>query len=122
MTVESTIRFDRPAPMKEKEAIQALSALAQSSRLSIFRRLVVAGPEGLSVGAIQEELKLAGATLSFHLKELTHAGLVSSRQEGRFVYYAPEIGRMNSLIDFLTENCCQGVDSAACKPGKKIKC
>jgi ArsR family transcriptional regulator, arsenate/arsenite/antimonite-responsive transcriptional repressor len=108
--------------MKEKEAIKALSALAQSTRLSIFRRLVTAGPEGLSVGVIQEELELASATLSFHLKELTHAGLVSSRQEGRFVYYAPEIGHMNALLGFLTENCCQGVDSAACKPIKKVKC
>lgn len=108
--------------MKEKDAIKVLSALAQSTRLSIFRRLVIAGPEGLSVGVIQEELELASATLSFHLKELTHAGLVSSRQEGRFVYYAPEIEHMNSLIGFLTENCCQGAETAACKPAKKIKC
>jgi DNA-binding transcriptional ArsR family regulator len=90
--------------MKEKDAIKVLSALAQSTRLNIFRRLVIAGPEGLSVGVIQEELDLASATLSFHLKELTHAGLVSARQEGRFVYYAPEIEHMNELVDFLTEN------------------
>ncbi|RMD09491.1 ArsR family transcriptional regulator, partial [Klebsiella pneumoniae] len=83
--------------MKEKDAIKVLSALAQSTRLNIFRRLVIAGPEGLSVGVIQEELDLASATLSFHLKELTHAGLVSARQEGRFVYYAPEIEHMNEL-------------------------
>ena len=108
--------------MKEKDAIKALSALAQTTRLGIFRLLVTAGPEGLSVGVIQEQMDLASATLSFHLKELTHAGLVSSRQEGRFVYYAPEIAHMNELIGFLTENCCQGLDSAACTPKKKVKC
>jgi DNA-binding transcriptional ArsR family regulator len=108
--------------MKEKDAITALAALAQPTRLSIFRLLVTAGPEGLTVGVIQEKLDLAGATLSFHLKELTRAGLVTSRQEGRFVYYAPEIEHMNELVGFLTENCCQGVDSAACPPRKKVKC
>jgi DNA-binding transcriptional ArsR family regulator len=108
--------------MKEKDAIKALAALAQPTRLGIFRLLVSAGPDGLSVGVIQEHLDLASATLSFHLKELTHAGLVSSRQEGRFIYYAPEIDQMNGLVDFLTENCCQGVDAANCKPRKKVKC
>ncbi|HEX2653135.1 MAG TPA: metalloregulator ArsR/SmtB family transcription factor [Xanthobacteraceae bacterium] len=108
--------------MKEKDAIKALSALAQPTRLAIFRLLVSAGPEGLNVGVIQEQLGLASATLSFHLKELTHSGLISSRQEGRFVYYAPEIDQMNELVAFLTENCCQGVPTAACKPSKKVKC
>jgi len=108
--------------MKEKDAIKALSALAQPTRLAIFRLLVTAGPDGLSVGVIQASLDLASATLSFHLKELTHAGLVSARQEGRFVYYAPEIEQMNGLIGFLTENCCQGVESAACAPKRKVKC
>lgn len=108
--------------MKEKEAIKTLSALAQPTRLGIFRLLVTAGPNGLSVGVIQEEMELASATLSFHLKELRHAGLISSRQERRFVYYAPEIEHMNDLIGFLTENCCEGVDSTVCKPRKKVKC
>lgn len=108
--------------MKEKDAIKALSALAQPTRLGIFRLLVTAGPDGLNVGVIQDQLELASATLSFHLKELTHAGLVTSRQEGRFVYYAPEIEHMNDLVGFLTESCCQGVDSAACTPKKKVKC
>jgi ArsR family transcriptional regulator, arsenate/arsenite/antimonite-responsive transcriptional repressor len=108
--------------MKEQDAIKALSALAQRTRLGIFRLLISAGPEGLSVGAIQERLDIASATLSFHLKELTHAGLVSFRQEGRFVYYAPEIELMNELIGFLTDNCCQGVDSMACAPKKKVRC
>jgi ArsR family transcriptional regulator, arsenate/arsenite/antimonite-responsive transcriptional repressor len=108
--------------MKEKDAIKALSALAQPTRLAVYRLLITAGPEGLSVGVIQEQLEIASATLSFHLKELTYAGLVSSRQEGRFVYYAPEIDHMNELVAFLTENCCQGVSSAACAPRKKVKC
>jgi ArsR family transcriptional regulator len=108
--------------MKENDAIKALAALAQPTRLAIFRLLVTVGPDGLNVGVIQEHLDLASATLSFHLKELTHAGLVTSRQEGRFVFYAPEIERMNDLVGFLTENCCQGVEFAACKPRKNVKC
>lgn len=108
--------------MNEKDAIKALSALSQSTRLGIFRLLVSAGPEGLSVGAIQEELELASATLSFHLKDLTHSGLISARQAGRFIFYVAEIDQMNSLIDFLTENCCEGVDASACRPRKRVKC
>ena len=106
--------------MKENDAIKALSALAQPTRLAVFRLLVEAGPGGLSVGVIQETLGLASATLSFHLKELAHSGLVASRQEGRFIYYAPAIEHMNDLIDFLTENCCQGAD--VCAPKKTLKC
>ncbi len=122
IALELSVILDDFRTMKEKDAIKALSALAQPTRLGIFRLLITAGPEGLSVGVIQEQLDLASATLSFHLKELTHAGLVSSRQEGRFVYYAPEIDQMNGLVDFLTENCCQGVEVADCKPRKKVKC
>ncbi|MDT8840195.1 metalloregulator ArsR/SmtB family transcription factor [Paraburkholderia fungorum] len=108
--------------MKEKDAIKALSALAQPTRLGIYRLLVTAGPDGLSVGVIQEQLDLATATLSFHLKELTHAGLVTSRQEGRFVYYSSEIGHVNELIGFLSENCCNGTNPAACMPLNAVKC
>jgi ArsR family transcriptional regulator len=108
--------------MNEKDAIRALAALAQPTRLRIFRLLVAAGPEGLNVGLIQEQLELASATLSFHLKELTHADLVTPRQEGRYVFYAPQIEQMNGLIGFLTENCCQGIETIACKPRKKVKC
>jgi len=108
--------------MNEKDAIKALSALSQSTRLGIFRLLVTAGPEGLSVGVIQEKLELASATLSFHLKDLTHSGLISARQAGRFIYYAAEIEHMNGLIGFLTENCCEGIDAPACKPRKRVKC
>lgn len=122
IALESSANLDDTCTMKEKDAIKALSALAQPTRLGIFRLLITAGPDGLSVGVIQEQMELASATLSFHLKELTHAGLVSSRQEGRFVYYASEIDQMNGLVDFLTENCCQGVETADCKPRKKVKC
>jgi len=94
--------------METKEAIQALSALAQETRLAIFRLLVQAGPEGLAAGAIGEELELPPATLSFHLAGLARAGLAQSRQEGRFVIYTADFAAMNALVGFLTENCCQG--------------
>lgn len=95
--------------METKEAVIALAALAQETRLSIFRLLVEVGPEGIPVGRIGEELKVAPATLSFHLKELYHAGLVSSRQESRFIYYAANFERMAGIMTFLTQNCCRGM-------------
>ncbi len=101
--------------MKTEAAIDALGALAQASRLAVFRRLVVAGPPGLAAGAIAEELGIAPATLSFHLKELARAGLVQSRQEGRFVFYSADFERMAALVGFLTENCCQATGTA-CLP------
>jgi DNA-binding transcriptional ArsR family regulator len=94
--------------METKQAVQALSALAQESRLAIFRLLVQAGPAGMAAGAIGEELALPPATLSFHLAGLTRAGLAQSRQEGRFVIYSADYAAMNALVGFLTENCCQG--------------
>lgn len=94
--------------MESQTAVTALSALAQSSRLSIFRLLVEAGPGGMAAGHIGESLGLAPATLSFHLKELSHAGLVDARQEGRFVIYSAQFSTMNALIQYLTENCCGG--------------
>ena len=93
--------------METKRAVQTLSALAQESRLAIFRLLVQAGPEGLAAGAIGEKLGLPPATLSFHLAGLTRAGLAHSRQEGRFVIYSADYAAMNALVAFLTENCCQ---------------
>jgi ArsR family transcriptional regulator, arsenate/arsenite/antimonite-responsive transcriptional repressor len=104
--------------METKQALQALSALAQESRLSIFRRLVQAGPEGMPAGAIGEALDLPPATLSFHLAGLTRAGLAQSRQDGRFVIYSASFENMNALVAFLTENCCGGAacSPAACKP------
>ncbi|WP_174979722.1 metalloregulator ArsR/SmtB family transcription factor [Pandoraea communis] len=107
--------------MNDTDAVKALAALAQGNRLAVFRLLVVTGPEGLSVGNIAETLGLANATLSFHLKELANAGLISSRQEGRYIYYAAAIDKMNALIGFLTENCCQGVPGL-CNPAASRKC
>ena len=95
--------------METKEAVTALAALAQETRLSIFRLLVQAGPQGVAAGRIGESLDVPPATLSFHLKELSHAGLVSSRQEGRFIYYSTDFERMAGLMTFLTRNCCQGM-------------
>jgi ArsR family transcriptional regulator, arsenate/arsenite/antimonite-responsive transcriptional repressor len=94
--------------MEISEAVDALSALAQESRLSIYRLLVEAGPEGLSAGRIGEALKLPPATLSFHLSHLTRAGLTQSRQDGRFVFYSAAFQNMNELVGYLTENCCGG--------------
>lgn len=100
--------------MQTKDALAALAALAQESRLAVFRLLVQAGPDGLAASRIAEQLDIAPSSLSFHLKELCHAGLLSSRQDGRFVIYAAQFAAMNGLIDFLTENCCGG---APCLPG-----
>ena len=94
--------------MKSTIAVTRLAALAQESRLAIFRLLVRKGPDGLCVGDIQAALKVSAATLSFHLKELTNAGLLKSRQEGRFIYYAPDFKAMNELLGYLTESCCEG--------------
>jgi ArsR family transcriptional regulator len=101
--------FDKLRNMETKEAVIALAALAQDTRLSVFRLLVRVGPEGIPVGRIGEELGVAPATLSFHLKELYHAGLISSRQEGRFIYYSANFESMTALMTFLTQNCCQGM-------------
>jgi ArsR family transcriptional regulator len=94
--------------METTPALQSLAALAQESRLSIFRLLVQAGPAGMAAGAIGEKLELPPATLSFHLAGLTRAGLAQSRQEGRFVIYSADYAAMNALVGFLTDNCCQG--------------
>ena len=94
--------------MHTKEAISALGALAQESRLAVFRLLVCAGPSGKAASKIAEELDIPPSSLSFHLKELAYAGLVTSRQEGRFVIYAANFDAMNALLGFLTENCCGG--------------
>src|SRR5258708_38138522 len=94
--------------MESKTAVASLAALAQDARLAIFRLLVQKGPEGLCVGDIAAKFDIAPATLSFHLKELTNAGLLVSRQEGRFIYYAPDFEEMNALVSYLMENCCGG--------------
>ncbi len=101
--------------MESKHAIVALAALAQDTRLAIFRTLVQTGPAGLSVGEIAAEVKSAPATMSFHLKELSHAGLITARQVGRYIFYAADYSQMSALLEFLTENCCAR-DSLSCAP------
>ena len=90
------------------DAVGVLSALAQDSRLAVFRLLVEAGPRGMPAGEIATAVEIPPATLSFHLRELSHAGLVSSQKEGRSIIYAADYGTMNSLMAFLSHNCCQG--------------
>jgi len=94
--------------MEMTQAVDALAALAQETRLKAYRLLVEAGPEGLPAGRIGEELALAPATLSFHLAHLARTGLVRSRQEGRFIIYSADFRNMNQLIGYLTDNCCKG--------------
>lgn len=102
--------------MKEKDAIKVLSALAQSTRLSIFRRLVTAGPDGMSPGAIAEQIGLPAPTLSFHLKELSQAGLIDGHNQGRHIFYSANYACMNSLVSFLMENCCAGGRACSTTP------
>jgi ArsR family transcriptional regulator len=94
--------------MKTKDVISALAALAQESRLAVFRLLVQAGPEGMAATKISENVGVPPSSLSFHLKEMTHANLIKSRQEGRFIIYSVNFKTMNGLVEFLTENCCGG--------------
>ena len=121
--------------MKVTNAVPVLAALAQETRLSIFRALVQAGPGGLAAGRIAEAVATPASTLSFHLKELSAAGLVDSRQDGRFVFYTAKYAAISELIAFMTEKCCQGMPApqmarigqavAACCPpstGRKKSC
>jgi DNA-binding transcriptional ArsR family regulator len=94
--------------MEINSAVKALAALAQETRLSIFRILVQTGDIGLSAGEIAKALSIPNATLSFHLKELSNSGLIKARQESRFIFYAADFLAMNELLGFLTENCCAG--------------
>ena len=94
--------------MEEKTVVAALAALAQPLRLRVFRALVVAGPQGLVPGTLAETLGVPAATLSFHLKELTHAGLISQQRDGRNLIYRAAFERMNALLGYLTAHCCQG--------------
>jgi len=94
--------------MNESNVIRSLAALAQDVRLRIFRSLVVAGKDGLTPGDLGEKLGVAATTLSFHLKELTHSGLVSQERQGRNLIYRASFETMNELLGYLTENCCQG--------------
>ncbi len=107
--------------MKTSEAVTALAALAQASRLAVFRTLVEAGPAGLVAGRVAELTGIPPSSLSFHFKALSHAGLLRSRQDGRFVVYSVRYETMNALLAYLTENCCGGnpctpVCQPACVP------
>ena len=109
--------------METKNIITALAALAQESRLAIFKQLVQAGPAGLAAGKIAELTAISPSSLSFHLKELLHANMVTSRTEGRFVIYAANFSTMNALLQYLTDNCCGGnpcatVCDTACAEGQ----
>jgi DNA-binding transcriptional ArsR family regulator len=107
--------------MEEQSVVTSLAALAQPVRLRVFRALVVAGPQGLTPGSLAEQLAVAATTLSFHLKELTHAGLITQERDGRHLIYRAAYAHMNDLLGYLTEHCCQGqpcapVDSSTCLP------
>ena len=102
--------------MEEVTVVRSLAALAQASRLRVFRALVVAGREGLTPGALSETLALPATSLSFHLKELTNAGLASQERQGRHLVYRASFDQMNALLGYLTENCCQGEACAVDKP------
>ncbi|MDP2106238.1 MAG: metalloregulator ArsR/SmtB family transcription factor [Desulfobulbaceae bacterium] len=95
--------------MDKKSAVNLLSSIAQEARLDIFRLLVQAGSEGLPAGVIAEKLNIPGSTLSFHLKELSHSGLINANQVSRFIYYSANYQIMTDLLGYLTENCCAGV-------------
>lgn len=105
--------------MKETDVIKSLAALAQAVRLRLFRALVVAGPKGLTPGILANELNVAPNTLSFHLKELLHAGLILQERQGRHLVYTASFATMNGLLHYLTENCCQG---AACLSPAETAC
>lgn len=100
--------------MEETDVLRALAALAHALRLRVFRALVVAGPQGLTPGAPCEQLEVGATTLSFHLKELAGAQLVTQQRDGRYLVYRAAFDRMNDLLGFLTANCCQG---QPCGPG-----
>ncbi len=106
--------------MEETEVVRALGALAQETRLRIFRLLVVAGPEGLNPGHMAEELGIASTALSFHLKELSHSGLIAAEREGRNLFYRASIPLMNDLLAYLTAHCCQG--QACLETPTKLDC
>jgi ArsR family transcriptional regulator, arsenate/arsenite/antimonite-responsive transcriptional repressor len=101
--------------MDEQSAVTSLAALAQGMRLRIFRALVGAGPQGLTPGALSLMLGLPGSTLSFHLKELMHAGMVSQQRDGRNLIYRPALEQMDALLVYLTAHCCQATNQTESK-------
>ncbi len=111
--------------MESKIAIAALGALAHDTRLGLYRLLVQAGPEGMAAGTLAETLGVPPSSLSFHLNDLMHAGLIEQRRAGRHLFYAADFARMNALVGFLTENCCGGrpdlCPPTVCAPAKGTK-
>lgn len=107
-----SIDFYNDEIMKSKDAVTALAALGHESRLAVFRMLVRRGPQGFSPTQLIEKLGIPAPTLSFHLKELSRAGLIEVRREGRSLFYSANFAHMNLLIEFLTENCCTLEDKA----------
>lgn len=108
--------------MEEQDAVRSLAALAQSARLQVFRALVIAGPRGMTPSTMAEGLGTPANTLSFHLKELLNAGLVTQERQGRNLIYRASFDRMNALLGYLTENCCQGEACAVEVAGDACKC
>ena len=108
--------------MNEKAAVSALAALAQEARLRVFRALVGAAPSGLTPSALGAMLDIPASTLSFHLKELVHADLVTVEREGRNLFYRPAIARMNALLAYLTDHCCQGQSCGTGKSQRRTTC
>lgn len=107
--------------MKSDVAVEALGALAQEHRLALFRLLVQAGDDGLSAGAIAEQLRVPNSSLSFHLTHLTRAGLIRQQRKGRSLIYTADYAAMNALVGYLVENCCAGancVSAADCQPSR----
>jgi DNA-binding transcriptional ArsR family regulator len=111
--LDANQHFDNTGNMKEQAAVEALAALAQTVRLRVFRALVGAAPDGMTPGALSAMLGLPASTLSFHLKGLIHAGLVTIERDGRNLIYRPALAQMNALLAYLTDHCCQGQDCAA---------
>ncbi len=122
MGIDRGYSFDYSKIMEINDAITSLTALGHATRLAAFRLLVEAGPAGRMAGDIAKALGVPGATLSFHLKELVHAGLVESESQGRYVCYRANFQAMNGLVEYLTHNCCAGSTSAECAPTRDPAC
>jgi len=108
--------------MEEQSIVKALAALAHPNRLQVFRSLVVAGKAGATPGQLGDQLGVPNATLSFHLKELMNAGLISQERSGRNLIYRVDFGQMNGLLTYLTENCCQGTETCLDTPATPCPC
>jgi ArsR family transcriptional regulator, arsenate/arsenite/antimonite-responsive transcriptional repressor len=119
LELDTLLLFYDSGVMESTSAVEALGALAQDSRLRVFRLLVQAGPGGVPASAIAKRLRIPANTMSFHLKTLSHADLVQARQAGRFIYYSASYDRMNALLGFLTENCCGGCTPALAAPRRR---